>query len=226
MNNLSNVFFHFGDNSENLKNKFKNLFYSIFHTYFFVFLFLLFAILFYTFINYIFKTNYDIFSVFKVTKNDLSSPFYIVVLYGPFIEEILFRLWLSLKSKDIIISMWFWLFLLMNGTFIELRISLILGGVFILISGIVYWGIQNIFINNSLSWTSYRSQFYLISLVSFSLIHMLNYEFFSLQFWVLLPVYLFPKFIIGFFITKLRLNYGFFWGLSFHIIINGISYLL
>lgn len=224
MKNYFNYFLVFQDKSPVFKIKLENLFYSIFYTFFIIFLFLFVSVFVFYSINYFFNTNYDIFNIYSQSKKDLISPVYIVVLLGPVVEEILFRLWLSFNKYEFSLSILFWLFFLFNGTFVELRISLLEGVFFILLSGFLFWGINYLFKQNTFKWTNYKYHFYLISLILFSTLHLFNLDISSKYFWIILPIYIFPKFIIGLFITKLRINYGFYWGVIFHIIINGISY--
>jgi hypothetical protein len=224
MKNYIDNFLNFEDKSTDPKIKLKNLFYSIFYSYFIIFLFLFATVFFYFLINYFLHTNYDLINVYSLTKYDQNSPMFIVVLFGPIVEEILFRLWLKLNKYEFTLSVLFWLFFLINGTFIEFRISLIEGGVFILLSLFSLWGINYFFNKNSINWMNYEHYFYVISLILFSTLHLFNLDTSGEYFWSILPVYIFSKFIIGFYITKLRINYGFFWGLAFHIIINGVSF--
>jgi hypothetical protein len=214
------------DTSKDISTKLKYLFYSVFYALLAVLLFIILGRLFYDSINYLFNTHLNITDISEATKNNLTLPFYVIVILGPFVEEILFRLWLSFKKIEVIISFIFWLFILINGSYEELNLSKNEWLTFVFLSLAYLWGVDRLFKKNPTFLAKYKYHFYILSLVTFTLVHAMNFDFFTLHLLILSPLYLFPKMIIGFFMTRLRISFGFIWGLFFHIIINGISFVL
>jgi hypothetical protein len=210
--------------SKDISTRLKYLFYSVFYAFSSVFLFIILGWFFYDSINYLFNTQLSIADISEVTKN--SAPFFIIIILGPFVEEILFRLWLSFKKIEVIISFIFWLFILINGSYEELNLSKNEWLIFLCLSLACIWGVDQLFKKNPTFLSKYKYHFYTLSLVAFTLVHAMNFDFFTLHLLILSPLYLFPKLIIGFFMTRLRISFGFFWGLFFHMIINGISFVL
>ena len=43
---------------------------------------------------------------------------------------------------------------------------------------------------------------------------------------VFAPIFVLPQIILGFFVSYLRINNGFYWGLLFHCLYNSLSFLI
>jgi hypothetical protein len=221
------IIFEPNHEQKNLKGNLVYLFYSLFYAFFCLFFFILIVVLFYEFINYIFETKLSFNEISNTDKNiKINNPFYMIAILGPIIEEVLFRLWLSFKKNDIVISIIFWFFACVNGSFVELTISISEIILLILFSLIIIKIINLYFENIKFIFSLYRVQIYFISMFSFAIFHLSNFDVLNLTVLILSPLYLFPKFIIGFFITKLRVEIGFMWGLFFHMIVNSLSFLI
>lgn len=154
-------------------------------------------------------------------------PFYIVVFIGPFVEEVLFRLILIVNKRNLSLFFGVLVYEILRHLFVRVDFQNEFYLYFILIGFIVF----------AISW------FYLplvivdflkgkinllipLSIILFGLIHVSNIKILHWQLSLLYPFFVLPQIIMGYFITSLRLKYGFIWGLSLHIIINALSFFL
>jgi hypothetical protein len=132
----------------------------------------------------------------------------------PIIEEVVFRLCLSLEVNQMV-----WSF------FLGVIYLLIIGGNYLLIDAIYL-----IFLIAILGILIYRASYgisvnkkyiSLFSIIVFSIIHLNNYDLNNLsQVIIFLPFLLGAQFILGVFTTILRLNYNFKFALAFHSLYN------
>ncbi|WP_035646364.1 type II CAAX prenyl endopeptidase Rce1 family protein [Flavobacterium sp. ASV13] len=154
-------------------------------------------------------------------------PFYITVFVGPIIEELLFRLCLIVNRKNISIFTGFFLHEILRRRFIklnfhdELYFYIILIGVF---TFLLTWKFLTPTIINSID----KRQNWLvwISIIFFGLIHITNIKILHWELALFYPFYVIPQMIMGYFITNLRLKYGFFWGLSLHSLFNFVAIII
>jgi len=154
-------------------------------------------------------------------------PFYLIIFIGPFIEEILFRLILNINKLNVSIFVGILFLKLLTGQVYQFNIfsltfvfNIILS---IIVSSILYayFPLEIIaFLNRKKRWLI------IISIISFGILHILNIKVLHWQLALFYPFYVLPQMIMGYFITNLRLKYGFLWGLSLHILINASSFLL
>jgi len=152
----------------------------------------------------------------------------IIVLLGPFLEELIFRLPLSLREREINTS--FFILLGNAGAYIvllckdmnidKIERSLINFVFFSIGGGIIY--LFNSLTDDSLK--NFKNSFgkYIVwgSIVIFALSHLSNIANFDIR---LLPIYilnLFPIFCLGTIISFCRLRFGFFYGFLFHAMWN------
>lgn len=150
-------------------------------------------------------------------------PFYLTVILLPFIEEILFRLWLKTSKFNFTISSFFISFHILGGNIPAFNFGFIK---YVLISLVVSLIVYFYYDKIKLILNKYHSKFILVSCILFALIHILNIDKLYWQLALLYPIYVLPQFFMGYFITNLRLKYGFLWGVSMHALINLIPFLL
>ena len=133
--------------------------------------------------------------IFKEMKPGLI--FFFAVIIAPFLEEIMFRLGLKLRSNFLIL----WPLQLLILLQVSNKINLLKT-------------IRN-FWNKFYAWI-----FYLIT-IAFGLIHILNFKP-SLNIYLLAPVLVAPQILIGINLGYLRIRFGLIWSILFHAFYNGI----
>jgi len=155
-----------------------------------------------------------------------SYPFYLVVFIGPFAEELLFRLALKVNKFNIAIFFCIFTYLILGGSITKFDIHKTIFLYYILISIILsilsyfYFPEKVItLLNKKKNWLI------IISIALFGLVHISNIKTLYWQLALLYPFFVLPQMIMGYFITNLRLKYGFFWGFLLHILINSSSFL-
>lgn len=160
-------------------------------------------------------------------KNIGNYPFYLVVFLGPFAEELLFRLALRLVRLNVAIFFGVFIYFIFGGPITKLDIYniyylyLILISLTVAIISYFYLPQKNIiYLEQKKCWLI------IFSIVFFGLIHIHNIKILHWQLTLFYPFYVLPQMIMGYFITNLRLKYGFLWGLLLHILINASSFLL
>jgi hypothetical protein len=216
------------NNTHSLFQKIKNLSLSLLFVYFIIFLCVIFII----FPLDILITNvFHLESIRGLIKQGqekiVSYPFYLVVFLGPFAEELLFRLALRLGKFNVAVFCGVFIYFIFGGSITKFDIYNIYYLYIILISLIVsvvsyfYLSIKNvIFLEQKKCWLI------IFSVLIFGLIHIYNIKILHWQLILFYPFFVLPQMIMGYFITILRLKYGFFWGLLLHILINAFSFLL
>lgn len=150
--------------------------------------------------------------------------FVIVVFFSPIVEELFFRLHLRLTEKymhiNFIIIISGVLLLLLPAVEVNyIKISILALGVILLL---IYF-IKKAKFNQFILTIWNRNYFYVfyISVASFGLLHITNYNPKLITF-LLLPILVLPQLILGLFIGYIRLRLGFFWGCIFHVFHNCI----
>ncbi|MGZ3873218.1 MAG: hypothetical protein ACXVJD_09890 [Mucilaginibacter sp.] len=147
-------------------------------------------------------------------------------LIGPLLEEMVFRLPLSLKKKHIALAFAAALFLFAGVIFLHFKGLLVNFSIRLVLSAAVYFtGI--LLLPAGLSVIGYRfyKQLIVLSICLFGLMHIGNYT--PLQ-WPLIwiyPVYVLPQLLMGWAITYIRFKNGFLWGFALHCLINSVSVL-
>lgn len=153
-------------------------------------------------------------------------PFYIIVLLGPLVEEILFRLALVISRKQISVFLGVLVYVSLGGKISTLTIlnSPDLGHALIaLVIVVISYKYLPVEIITFLD----KKKVYLIkcSIFLFGLMHLSNLSVFHWELTLFYPFFVLPQIIMGYLITNLRLKYGFFWGLSLHFLFNGVAFL-
>ncbi|HBX46351.1 hypothetical protein [Limibacterium fermenti] len=153
----------------------------------------------------------------------ISDSIWFIVLIGPIMEEIGFRLGLSFRKRDMMVSFPVFVFIAMSifsGDYLHFLIPKI--GVSILLFLFIYLLPEHLFGKYKIK---YGSKIIIGMTFLFALAHLVNFKLNM----VFLPIYLLlclPQLIMGMTFTYFRLNLGFLYAISAHILINSLSVLL
>lgn len=152
-------------------------------------------------------------------------PLYLIVFIGPFFEELLFRLALKVNKLNISIFLGLILYKLMGGQFATIDTNRF---IYYLIASIILSILTFLFFPDKIITFLNKKINYLIliSILLFGLVHILNIKIFYWELALFYPIYVLPQMIMGYFITNLRLKFGFLWGLLLHSLFNFISMIL
>ena len=153
-----------------------------------------------------------------------SFGYLFVGLVGPFFEELMFRLGLKPKPINVVICIFVLSFFIFGGRVIIETSFFSKYYQQILLSLITTTIIFGIFKNKIiLFFKTYNSSLITFSNITFGLVHIFNIKNLNWTTAIFYPFFVIPQIIIGYFITNLRLKYGFFWGLALHVLINSIA---
>ena len=153
--------------------------------------------------------------------------FFLVVILGPLVEELIFRLILVPKRRNIAIFTFVFLFLVLNKTYYINKIDWLLL-VSSAVSGLLSFLVFNLLKRNPKIETAIGKRQKIITIVSvvlFGLLHIANIENLHWELTLLYPVYALPQMILGYVSSVQRLKLGFIWGLLFHSTINLMAFL-
>ncbi|TDS16065.1 type II CAAX prenyl endopeptidase Rce1 family protein [Sphingobacterium paludis] len=151
---------------------------------------------------------------------------FLSALFVPLIEEVIFRLWLSLKPNHIAIS----ISVIVVSLVFRLRdlFSFNWQSVFIVITAASIYSMVFMFLRSKDTSSYIRKNIPTvllgsISAIFFGLIHIGNFAPLNGDIWFLYPIYIVPQIILGYFAVYLRIKHGFFYALLFHALINFIA---
>ena len=153
--------------------------------------------------------------------------FFMVVILGPLVEELIFRLILAPKRRNIAIFTFVFSFLVLNKTYYVNKIDWLLL-VSLVVSGLLSFLVFNLLKRNPQIETAIAKRQKIITIVSvvlFGLLHIANIETLHWELALLYPVYALPQMILGYVSSVQRLKLGFVWGLLFHSTINLMAFL-
>ena len=153
--------------------------------------------------------------------------FFLVVILGPLVEELIFRLILVPKRRNIAIFTFVFSFLVLNKTYYINKIDWLLL-VSLVVSGLLSFLVFNLLKRNPKIETAIGKRQKIITMVSvvlFGLLHIANIETLHWELALLYPVYALPQMILGYISSVQRLKLGFVWGLLFHSMINLMAFL-
>jgi hypothetical protein len=156
-----------------------------------------------------------------------SLPFYVIIFVAPFFEELLFRL--SLKLNKLNVSIFFGLlsYLIFGGKIISLKLINFNFLGHLLVALLLFCVFYYFFSSTIIKFLyEYKKIIIAFSIFSFGIIHVFNMDKLYWQLFLFYPFYVLPQMIMGYFISNLRLKYGFMWGLMLHILINTFSVFL
>jgi len=153
--------------------------------------------------------------------------FFLVVILGPLVEELIFRLILVPKRRNIAIFTFVFSFLIMNKTYYINKIDWLLL-MSLAVSGLLSFLVFNLLKRKPEIETAIGKRQKIITMVSvvlFGLLHIANIENLHWELALLYPVYALPQMILGYVSSVQRLKLGFVWGLLFHSMINLMAFL-
>ena len=152
---------------------------------------------------------------------------FMVVILGPLVEELIFRLILVPKRRNIAIFTFVFSFLVLNKTYYIIKIDWLLL-VSLVVSGLLSFLVFNLLKRNPEIETAIGKRQKIITMVSvvlFGLLHIANIENLHWELALLYPVYALPQIILGYVSSVQRLKLGFIWGLLFHSMNNLMVFL-
>lgn len=151
--------------------------------------------------------------------------FIIMAILAPLLEEVLFRLWLSLKKSHILLSLILLMWILItkfqgviiynqqiDSKFFQNLFLAVLTGVFVFVIG-SFLPIKKLNFD-------YFKVLYWISCICFGLVHIFNFSPFKMNILWVYPFLIFSQLFAGFLLGYLRLKKGFFVGFALHCSIN------
>ena len=153
--------------------------------------------------------------------------FFLVVILEPLVEELIFRLILVPKRRNIAIFTFVFSFLVLNKTYYIIKIDWLLL-MSLAVSGLLSFLVFNLLKRNPKIETAIGKRQKIITMVSvvlFGLLHIANIETLHWELALLYPVYALPQMILGYISSVQRLKLGFVWGLLFHSMINLMFFL-
>ena len=171
-------------------------------------------------------------SVFKLMMESQKKikgyyGFFLVVILGPLVEELIFRLILVPKRRNIAIFTFVFSFLVLNKTYYVIKIDWLLL-VSLVVSGLLSFLVFNLLKRKPKIETAIGRRQKIVTMVSvvlFGLLHIANIENLHLELALLYPVYALPQMILGYIFSVQRLKLGFIWGLLFHSMNNLMVFL-
>ena len=153
--------------------------------------------------------------------------FFLVVILGPLVEELIFRLILVPKRRNIAIFTFAFSFLIINKTYYLIEIDWLLL-MSLAVSGLLSFLVFNLLKRKPEIETAIGKRQKMITMVSvvlFGLAHIANIENLHWELTLLYPVYVLPQMILGYIFSVQRLKLGFIWGLLFHSMNNLMVFL-
>ena len=153
--------------------------------------------------------------------------FFLVVILAPVVEELIFRLILVPKRRNIAIFTFVFSFLIMNKTYYINKIDWLLL-VSLSVSGLLSFLVFKLLKRKPEIETAIGKRQKIITMLSvvlFGLLHIANIENLHWELALLYPVYSLPQMILGYVSSVQRLKLGFVWGLLFHSMINLMAFL-
>ena len=152
---------------------------------------------------------------------------FIVVILVPLLEELIFRLILVPKRRNIAIFIFVFSFMVLNKTYYVNKIDWLLL-VSLVVSGLLSFLVFKLLKRKPEIETVIGKRQKIITIVSvvlFGLLHIANIENLHWELVLLYPVYALPQMISGYVCSVQRLKLGFIWGLLFHSTINLMAFL-
>ena len=152
---------------------------------------------------------------------------FLVVILGPLVEELIFRLILVPKRRNIAIFTFVFSFLVLNKTYYINKIDWLLL-MSLAVSGLLSFLVFKLLKRKPKIETVIGKRQKIITMLSvvlFGLLHIANIENLHWELALLYPVYSLPQMILGYVSSVQRLKLGFVWGLLFHSMINLMAFL-
>lgn len=200
------------------------------HTIFLYFIFLLLSLIIINVLEKVVLPAFHIASIFEsIKKNEVKFKtiyphyaFWYVLLFSPFIEELIFRLPLKLSKINLLISFFFVMYISIGGHVSINHMSIANDGLKLIVTisatAIVGLLVKKEFLNKIQS--NYFSFLFYLMALCFTFIHISNFSPLRLSLFFLYPLYVLPQLFAGLFISQVRIKCGFMWGLLLHCLIN------
>jgi hypothetical protein len=165
-------------------------------------------------------------SVQKSGVRIATFSFWYVVVIGPILEEITFRLFLNFKKKEICLSVFFMLLLVLGIRVTSEALFLLSTWVKVGISLSVVVVLYFFVIDNIKFSIRLQRSLTIVSIIAFGLMHIDNLEKIYFSLLLIYPFFVLPQMIMGYFGTNLRLKQGFVWGILLHCMTNLTFFLI
>ncbi len=161
----------------------------------------------------------------------LASGFWILVIIGPILEELMFRLSLRAKPYFLAISLTLIFFFCIDAffdvkIFFNWKYTLENAALMILIAAILTVVINFFRIPFEKFWNKYFVLIFYLSALLFGYMHLNNYFVIHYSVVLLSPVFIFPKIIVGLNFGFLRMRYGIIFSILTHMSFNLVPYLI
>lgn len=162
----------------------------------------------------------------KSSDRIATISFWFVVIVGPIIEEIAFRLFLNFKKMEICLSVFFMLLMVLGIRVTSEALFLLSTWVKVGISLLVVVVLYFFVIDNIKFSIRLQRNLTIVSIIAFGLMHIDNLEKIYYSLLLIYPFFVLPQMLIGYFVTNLRLKQGFVWGILLHCMTNLTFFLL
>ena len=159
-----------------------------------------------------------------IKNNNITFIVIFLILFGPFIEELIFRLPLRYKKANFIpltvVILFFAGTLLFKKLHLSLALSIPLFVVFTAFS--IFYIFNRRMAENRDKFLSSNYHYFFYSLtILFALIHISNFNY-SVSLLLFAPIIVLPQFVAGFLFGLIRIKQGFIWGFFLHALHNAI----
>ena len=159
-----------------------------------------------------------------IKNNNITFIVIFLILVGPFIEELIFRLPLRYKKANFIpltvVILFFAGTLLFKKLHLSLALSIPLFVVFTAFS--IFYIFNRRMAENRDKFLSSNYPYFFYSLtILFALIHISNFNY-SVSLLLFAPIIVLPQFVAGFLFGLIRIKQGFIWGFFLHALHNAI----
>jgi hypothetical protein len=163
----------------------------------------------------------------NINKEFGRYSFLIIVLFGPLYEEVIFRLPLKLEKVGIGISVGLIFYRLLVKHIFIFEFADPYAYVKVVMALIVTLLIAKFL---PIVWLTYLKKnyfyfFYLIAII-FALVHVGNFDYYNNSVLLFYPLFTLPQFLMALLIGYTRIEFGFFYGVALHSLINLPSFLL
>jgi Type II CAAX prenyl endopeptidase Rce1-like len=158
-----------------------------------------------------------------ILRKEYGSYYFLVaVVIVPFLEEVVFRLPLDISKKSIAIALSVMVYTHSGSSILRIDIFSYHTWLSIILALSVFILTINFLSNDFLVKvkTLYFKHFFYLMAILFALVHIANFAISDYRLFLLYPIYVLPQFFMGIFIGNIRMQYGFFWGLLLHALIN------
>lgn len=173
-------------------------------------------------LNFVLKNNNVELLQPRNLPDRLPETSFVIIIVGPLIEEIAFRLGLSFKKKNLLVAIPFLCFFILSslvGSYKNFILLKLVACILVFIS---------LLFTTQEYWTSFNTKFgkavIIVLALTFGWMHILNYDV-VMNYLPLYFIVTLPQVIMGITFTYLRLNIGFWIALAGHMSLNGFSVL-